>query len=50
MKIYELENGTADTVLIQPVDDYDLDGIEKEFALIKAYLTIIKIIDFKLVV
>ena len=36
MKKYEFGNPDSDIVLIQPVDDHDLEGIEKEFALISA--------------
>ena len=36
MKIYEFGNRKADTVLIQPVDEYDLAGIENEVSLIAA--------------
>ena len=32
MKTYEFGNKDADIVLIQPVDDHDLEGIENEFA------------------
>ena len=32
MKTYEFGNADADIVLIQPVDDHDLEGIENEFA------------------
>ena len=31
MKTYEFGHADADVVLIQPVDDYDLEGIENEF-------------------
>ncbi len=31
MKTYEFGNPDSDTVLIQPVDDHDLEGIENEF-------------------
>lgn len=34
MKTYEFGNADANIVLIQPVDDHDLEGIENEFALI----------------
>ena len=34
MKKYEFGNPDSDIVLIQPVDDHDLEGIEKEFAAI----------------
>ena len=34
MIIYEFGDPKADTVLIQPVDEYDLAGIENEIALI----------------
>ena len=34
MKTYEFGNKDADIVLIQPVDDHDLEGIENEFAAI----------------
>ena len=34
MKTYEFGNADADIVLIQPVDDHDLEGIENEFAAI----------------
>ena len=34
MKKYEFGDPTADTVLIQPVDDHDLMGIENEFGTI----------------
>ena len=36
MKLYEFGDAGADTVLIQPVDDHDLSGIENEVALIAA--------------
>lgn len=36
MKQYEFGNTESDIVLIQPVDDHDLEGIEKEVALISA--------------
>ncbi|MCR4930281.1 MAG: esterase [Lachnospiraceae bacterium] len=32
MKIFEFGNPQSDIVLIQPVDDHDLEGIENEFA------------------
>lgn len=32
MKTYEFGKADADVVLIQPVDDHDLEGIENEFA------------------
>jgi len=31
MKTYEFGNADSDIVLIQPVDDHDLKGIENEF-------------------
>jgi hypothetical protein len=31
MKTYEFGNPDSDIVLIQPVDDHDLEGIENEF-------------------
>lgn len=34
MKIYEFGNPHSDIVLIQPVDDHDLEGIENEFTAI----------------
>ena len=34
MKTHEFGNTDADIVLIQPVDDHDLEGIENEFAAI----------------
>lgn len=34
MKTYEFGNPDAEIVLIQPVDDHDLEGIENEFAAI----------------
>lgn len=34
MKTYEFGNPDSGSVLIQPVDDYDLEGIENEFAAI----------------
>jgi hypothetical protein len=34
MKTYEFGNADANIVLIQPVDNHDLEGIENEFALI----------------
>ena len=34
MKLYEFGDAGADTVLIQPVDDHDLSGIENEVSLI----------------
>ena len=34
MKLYKFGDAGADTVLIQPVDDHDLSGIENEVALI----------------
>ena len=34
MKTYEFGNPDSDIVLIQPVDDHDLEGIENEFAVI----------------
>ena len=34
MTVYEFGDAGADTVLIQPVDDHDLSGIENEVALI----------------
>lgn len=34
MKTFEFGNADADIVLIQPVDDHDLEGIENEFAAI----------------
>jgi hypothetical protein len=34
MKTYEFGNPDSDIVLIQPVDDHDLEGIEKEFTAI----------------
>ncbi|WP_026487991.1 alpha/beta hydrolase-fold protein [Butyrivibrio sp. XBB1001] len=36
MKTYEFGNEKANIVLIQPVDDHDLEGIEKEFAAISS--------------
>ena len=36
MTVYEFGDAGADTVLIQPVDDHDLSGIENEVALIAA--------------
>ena len=30
MKIYEFGNPDADIILIQPIDDHDLEGIENE--------------------
>ncbi len=36
MKTYEFGNPKADIVLVQPVDDYDLKGIENEFAIISS--------------
>ncbi len=36
MKIYEFGNPQSGIVLIQPVDDHDLEGIENEFAEITA--------------
>ena len=36
MKLYEFGDAGADTVLIQPVDDHDLSGIENEVSLIAA--------------
>ena len=30
MKIYEFGNPDADSILIQPIDDHDLEGIENE--------------------
>lgn len=35
MKIFEYGNPNADTILIQPVDDHDMEYIENEVALIK---------------
>ena len=32
METYEFGNPQSDTILIQPVDDHDLEGIENEFA------------------
>ncbi len=37
MEISEFGNPQSDIVLIQPVDDHDLEGIENEFAEIKRY-------------
>ena len=34
MKMYEFGNPRSDIVLIQPVDDHDLEGIENEFTFI----------------
>ena len=34
MKTYEFGSADADIVLIQPVDDHDLEGIENEFTAI----------------
>lgn len=34
MKIYEFGNADSNIILIQPVDDHDLEGIENEFAMI----------------
>ena len=31
MKLYKFGNPNADIVLIQPVDDHDLEGIEMRF-------------------
>ena len=36
MKLYEFGDPAAKTVLIQPVDDHDLSGIENEVSLIAA--------------
>ena len=36
MKTYEFGNPVADIVLVQPVDDYDLKGVENEFAFISS--------------
>ncbi|MBR4659788.1 MAG: esterase [Clostridia bacterium] len=36
MKTYELGDPESRTVLIQPVDDHDLEGIENEFAAIES--------------
>ena len=36
MTIHEFGDPKADTVLIQPVDEYDLAGIENEVSLIAA--------------
>ena len=36
MKTYEFGDPKADTILIQPADEYDLAGIENEFSLIAA--------------
>ena len=36
MKIYEFGDANANTVLIQPVDEYDLAGIENEASIIAA--------------
>ena len=52
MKIYEYGNRDADTVLIQPVDDHDLEGIENEVEIITRssnrsfYLLAVKIEDW----
>lgn len=52
MEIYEFGNPESDIVLIQPVDDHDLAGIENEFAEIKEsykksfYLIAVKIKDW----
>ena len=52
MKIYEYGNRDADTVLIQPVDDRDLEGIDKEVEIITRssnrsfYLLTVKIEDW----
>ena len=42
MKTYEFGNANSDIVLIQPVDDHDLGGIENEF------MTIIKSFDMNI--
>lgn len=34
MKTYEFGNADSNIILIQPVDDHDLEGIENEFAMI----------------
>ena len=34
MKIYEFGNADSNIILIQPVDDHDLEGIENEFVMI----------------
>lgn len=36
MKIYEFGDSKADIILIQPVDEYDLAGIENEFSFISS--------------
>lgn len=52
MKIYEYGNRDADTVLMQPVDDHDLEGIENEVEIITRssnrsfYLLAVKIEDW----
>ena len=52
MKIYEYGNRDADTVLIQPVDDHDLEGIENEVEIITRssnrsfYILAVKIEDW----
>ena len=52
MEKYEFGNPQADIVLIQPVDDHDLEGIENEFAEIKSscsksfYLIAVRINDW----
>ena len=52
MKLYEFGDPDSDIVLIQPVDDHDLEGIEKEFATISNncnmsfHLTAVRINDW----